>query len=74
MSCWRVFGVTSASDYQRVAENSPPGHRLADGCADTYDVDHSDGFILLDQKLRERFFAGGMVKIADVPGRGAFSA
>ena len=37
-------------------------HRLADGQPSTYDVDHSDGFILLDSHLHERFVAAGMVR------------
>jgi cytochrome oxidase Cu insertion factor (SCO1/SenC/PrrC family) len=60
---WAFFGVY----YQRVAEGTPPGIDWETGRPYTYDVDHSDGFILLDEKLHERFFAGGMVKIADIP-------
>jgi protein SCO1/2 len=62
---WAYFGVY----YQKVAEGTPPGIDWETGRPHTYDVDHSDGFILLDQKLHERFFAGGMVRIAGVPAR-----
>ncbi len=33
----------------------------------TYDVNHSDGFILLNTDLDERFVAGGMTKIGQIP-------
>jgi hypothetical protein len=33
----------------------------------TYDVDHSDGFVLLDTHLHERFIAGGMTAVGRIP-------
>jgi hypothetical protein len=36
-------------------------------CPYTYDVDHSDGFVLLDAHLHERFVAGGMTSIGQIP-------
>ncbi|HEY3942054.1 MAG TPA: SCO family protein [Acidimicrobiales bacterium] len=62
---WRYFGVY----YQTVPEGSPPGIDWETHQPYTYDVDHSDGFFLLDQRLRERFFAGGMVKVGKLPPR-----
>jgi protein SCO1/2 len=62
---WHYFGVY----YQRVAEGSPPGTDWQTGRPYTYDVDHSDGFVLLDARLHERFFAGGMAKVGSVPAR-----
>jgi protein SCO1/2 len=62
---WRFFGVY----YQKVPEGSPPGIDWQTGQPYTYDVDHSDGFIVLDTRLRERFIAGGMVRVASVPAR-----
>jgi len=60
---WRYFGVY----YERVAEGSPPGIDWETHQPYTYDVDHSDGFVLLDGRLHERFVAGGMAKVAGVP-------
>lgn len=61
---WHYFGIY----YQVVPEGSPPGIDWETGTAYTYDVDHSDGFILLDPTLHERFIAAGMVSGASVPG------
>jgi len=60
---WRFFGIY----YQVVPEGSPPGIDWQSGRPYTYDVDHSDGFILLDPRLRERFVAVGMVRGASMP-------
>jgi protein SCO1/2 len=62
---WHYFGVY----YQRVAEGSPPGIDWETHQPYTYDVDHSDGFILLDTRLHVRFTAGGMVKVSHIPRR-----
>ena len=60
---WRYFGIY----YQRVPEGSPAGIDWETNLPYTYDVDHSDGFVLLDSGLHERFIAGGMTKIAKIP-------
>jgi protein SCO1 len=60
---WRYFGIY----YQNVAEGSPPGIDWETGLPYTYDVNHSDGFVLLDTHLHERFIAGGMTRIAKIP-------
>jgi protein SCO1 len=60
---WRYFGIY----YQRVPESSPPGIDWQTHLPYTYDVDHSDGFVLLDANLHERFIAGGMTHIATIP-------
>lgn len=62
---WHYFGVY----YQQVPESSPPGIDWETYQPYTYDVNHSDGFILLDAQLHERFFAGGMAKVAGVTPR-----
>ncbi len=60
---WRHFGIY----YERVAEGSPPGLDWQTHQPYTYDVDHSDGFVLLDTHLRERFVTGGLTKIGHIP-------
>ena len=60
---WRYFGIY----YQKVPESSPPGIDWETHVPYTYDVDHSDGFVLLDTHLHERFIAGGMTRIAKMP-------
>jgi cytochrome oxidase Cu insertion factor (SCO1/SenC/PrrC family) len=60
---WRHFGIY----YQKVAEGSPPGIDWQTLRPYTYDVDHSDGFVLLDTHLHERFIAGGMTAIGQIP-------
>jgi cytochrome oxidase Cu insertion factor (SCO1/SenC/PrrC family) len=60
---WRYFGIY----YQKVAEGSPPGIDWQTHLPYTYDIDHSDGFVLLDARLHERFIAGGMTRIAKIP-------
>jgi cytochrome oxidase Cu insertion factor (SCO1/SenC/PrrC family) len=62
---WKYFGIY----YQRVAEGAPPGIDWETHRPYTYDVDHSDGFILMDGQQRERFVAGGMVHISTIPTR-----
>jgi protein SCO1 len=48
---WRFFGVS----YQIVPEAQPPHDDWLTGRPLTYDVDHTDGFILLDRAGHERF-------------------
>lgn len=48
---WRFFGVY----YQRVPEESPPGRDWWTGHVLTYDIDHTNGFILIDPSGNERF-------------------
>jgi cytochrome oxidase Cu insertion factor (SCO1/SenC/PrrC family) len=51
---WHYFGIY----YKKVAEGSPPGIDWQTGKPYTYDVNHSDGFIVFDQKMHERFVTG----------------
>ena len=53
--------------YQVVREGSPPGIDWQTGHPYTYDVNHSDGFALLDPHQRERFITAGMVRDASMP-------
>jgi cytochrome oxidase Cu insertion factor (SCO1/SenC/PrrC family) len=53
---WRYFGVLA----QVVPEGTPPGVDWQTGHPYTYDVNHSDGFLLLDARGHERFSTGGM--------------
>ncbi len=62
-SLWHHFGIY----YQEVPEGSPPGIDWETNRPYTYDVDHSDGFVLLDSHLDERFIAGGMTSIGRIP-------
>ena len=48
---WKPFGV----GYQIVPEEQPPHLDWWTGKPLTYDVDHTDGYILIDAKGRERF-------------------
>jgi cytochrome oxidase Cu insertion factor (SCO1/SenC/PrrC family) len=48
---WKPFGV----DYQIVSEEQPPKTDWYTGLPLTYDVDHTDGYILIDASGRERF-------------------
>lgn len=59
---WHYFGIY----YQVVPEASPPGIDWQTQRPYAYDVDHSDGFILLNPHLDERFVAAGMVSGARV--------
>jgi cytochrome oxidase Cu insertion factor (SCO1/SenC/PrrC family) len=60
---WHHFGIY----YQKVPEGSPPGINWQNDRPYAYDVDHSDGFVLVDTHLRERFIAGGMTSIGRIP-------
>lgn len=51
---WHYFGIY----YQVVPEGTPAGIDWQSGRPYTYDVDHSDGFILIDPALDERFVRG----------------
>lgn len=57
LRCSGTFGIY----YQDVPEASPPGIDWQTRTPYTYDVNHSDGFILLKSRLHERFVAAGMV-------------
>jgi protein SCO1/2 len=48
---WKPFGVS----YQIVPEEQPPKLDWWTGKPLTYDVDHTDGYILIDPQGRERF-------------------
>lgn len=48
---WHQFGIY----YQKVAEGSPPGIDWQTGKPYTYDVDHSNGFLIFDASGRQRF-------------------
>jgi cytochrome oxidase Cu insertion factor (SCO1/SenC/PrrC family) len=50
-SFWKAFGVT----YQVVPEAQPPHLDWYTGQPLTYDVNHTDGYILIDTQGRERF-------------------
>ena len=63
LRCGSYFGIY----YQEVPEGSPAGIDWQTGKPYAYDVNHSDGFILLDPALHERFVAAGMVRGATVP-------
>ena len=62
---WHWFGIY----YQKVPEGSPPGIDWQTHRPYTYDVDHSDGFIVIDGHLDEPFVAGGMARIGWLPPR-----
>ena len=59
---WRYFGVVA----QVVPEDTPPGIDWQTGRPYTYDVNHSDGFFLLDPGGHERFSTGGMPHVTGV--------
>jgi len=59
---WHYFSVY----YQKVPEGSPPGIDWQTHEPYTYDVNHTDGFVLLDADMRERFIAGGMTRIGSI--------
>jgi len=48
---WKLFGV----EYQIVPEDQPPHLDWLTGTPLTYDVDHTDGYILIGTDGRERF-------------------
>jgi protein SCO1 len=51
---WKFFGVS----YQIVPEEQPPKLDWWTGTPLTYDVDHSDGYLLIDPQGHERFITG----------------
>jgi protein SCO1 len=59
---WHYFGIY----YQKVPEADPPGIDWETGKPYTYDIDHSDGFFIIDATGHERFLTAGM---ADLHGR-----
>jgi protein SCO1 len=59
---WKPFGVS----YQMVAEEQPPTTDWYTGQPLTYDVDHTDGYILIDPAGHERFVD---VSAPDMSGR-----
>jgi cytochrome oxidase Cu insertion factor (SCO1/SenC/PrrC family) len=48
---WKAFGVS----YQVVKEDNPPHDDWLTGKPLTYDVEHTDGYLLIDAKGKERF-------------------
>ncbi len=48
---WKPFGV----EYQKIPEEQPPKDDWWTGQPLTYDVNHTDGYILIDPSGRERF-------------------
>ena len=52
---WRAFGVS----YQKAPEDQPPKLDWWTGQPLTYDVVHTDGYILIDASGRERFVDAG---------------
>jgi protein SCO1/2 len=48
---WKPFGV----EYQKIAEEQPPKDDWWTGKPLTYDVEHTDGYILINPAGRERF-------------------
>jgi len=48
---WKPFGV----EYQIVPEEQPPKTDWYTGTPLTYDIEHTDGYILIDPRGRERF-------------------
>ncbi len=48
---WKPFGV----EYQKIAEEQPPKDDWWTGQPLTYDVEHTDGYILINGAGRERF-------------------
>lgn len=59
---WRPFGVS----YQIVPEEQPPKTDWWTGQPLTYDVDHTDGYIIIDANGRERFVDAGAPDIPDL--------
>jgi protein SCO1/2 len=57
---WRPFGVS----YQKVPEEQPPTTDWWTGQPLTYDVDHTDGYILIDTAGRERFVDASAPEVA----------
>jgi protein SCO1/2 len=59
---WKPFGVSS----QIVPEEQPPKTDWWTGQPLTYDVDHTDGYILIDANGRERFVDASAPHIPDL--------
>lgn len=59
---WRHFGILA----QRVPEGTPPGTDWQTGRPYSYDMNHSDGFILIGPNLHERFIT---IAAADLQGQ-----
>jgi protein SCO1/2 len=53
---WRHFGVY----FQKVPEGRPPGTDWWTGKKLTYDIDHTNGFVLVDRSGNERFITQDM--------------
>lgn len=60
---WKPFGVS----YQIVPEEQPPKTDWWTGRPLTYDVDHTDGYILIDADGRERFVDASAPDIPNLP-------
>jgi protein SCO1/2 len=57
---WHYFGIY----YQKVPEGNPPGIDWQTGKPYTYDVNHSDGFLVFNQNMDERFVTGAAPNLA----------
>ena len=57
---WHYFGIY----YQDVPEDNPPGIDWQTGRPYTYDVNHSDGFLVFNQMMDERFVTGAAPNLA----------
>ena len=62
---WKPFGVT----YQKVPEDQPPKLDWWTGQPLTYDVVHTDGYILIDPSGRERFVDASAPNVPDLSPR-----
>jgi protein SCO1/2 len=70
---WSLLAPTSAGltaiahffgfYYEKTPESSPPAIDWQTGQPYTYDMAHSNGFVLLDPSLHERFLTGGPVDL-----------
>lgn len=56
---WKFFGV----DYKRVSQQRPPDRDRWTGKPETFDVEHSDGFFILDPRGHLRVFTFGMPSV-----------
>ncbi len=59
---WKYFGAW----YQKAAEGSPPGTDWLTGKPLTYDVDHEDVLVFLDEHGQERFAIAGLPSTGSV--------
>jgi protein SCO1/2 len=66
---WHYFGIYA----QKVPEGNPPGIDWQSGAPYSYDVNHSDGFIVLDRRLHSRFVTGAAPKLGSHRLGGALS-